>query len=146
MSWQKVQRREANRRRSGLTKPTPKALCQPPPPHWAMERTKMHLCRHCGVHDLWFALVCFTIRSPPPPRSKGALWDKMKFTIGKNWFGRAILGTQFFRSQTPPPTPPSHSGLLHAPRSEDGVTVRASCALVRPHGCATGAPPFSLGA
>ena len=32
LSWQKVQRREANRRRHRLTKPTTKALCQPPPP------------------------------------------------------------------------------------------------------------------
>ena len=33
LSWQKVQGREANRRRHRLTEPTPKALCQPPPPH-----------------------------------------------------------------------------------------------------------------
>ena len=32
LSWQKVQRREANRRRHRLTEPTTKALCQPPPP------------------------------------------------------------------------------------------------------------------
>ena len=32
LSWQKVQRREANRRRPRLTEPTTKALCQPPPP------------------------------------------------------------------------------------------------------------------
>ena len=32
LSWQKVQRREANRRRHRPTEPTPKALCQPPPP------------------------------------------------------------------------------------------------------------------
>ena len=32
MSWQKVQGREANRRRHRLTEPAPKALCQPPPP------------------------------------------------------------------------------------------------------------------
>ena len=31
LSWQKVQGREANRRRHGLTEPTTKALCQPPP-------------------------------------------------------------------------------------------------------------------
>ena len=33
LSWQKVQRREANRRRHRPTEPTTKALCQPPPPH-----------------------------------------------------------------------------------------------------------------
>ena len=32
LSWQKVQRREANRCRHRLTEPTTKALCQPPPP------------------------------------------------------------------------------------------------------------------
>ena len=32
LSWQKVQRREANRRCHRLTEPTTKALCQPPPP------------------------------------------------------------------------------------------------------------------
>ena len=32
LSWQKVQGREANRRRHRLTEPTTKALCQPPPP------------------------------------------------------------------------------------------------------------------
>ena len=32
LSWQKVQRREANRRRHRLTEPTTEALCQPPPP------------------------------------------------------------------------------------------------------------------
>ena len=32
VSWQKVQGREANRRRHRLTEPTTKALCQPPPP------------------------------------------------------------------------------------------------------------------
>ena len=32
LSWQKVQRREANRRRHRLTEPTTKALCQTPPP------------------------------------------------------------------------------------------------------------------
>ena len=32
LSQQKVQRREANRRRHRLTEPTTKALCQPPPP------------------------------------------------------------------------------------------------------------------
>ena len=32
LSWQKVHRREANRRRHRLTQPTTKALCQPPPP------------------------------------------------------------------------------------------------------------------
>ena len=32
LSWQKVQGREANRRRHRLTEPITKALCQPPPP------------------------------------------------------------------------------------------------------------------
>ena len=32
LSQQKVQGREANRRRHRLTEPTTKALCQPPPP------------------------------------------------------------------------------------------------------------------
>ena len=32
LSQQKVQRREANGRCHRLTEPTPKALCQPPPP------------------------------------------------------------------------------------------------------------------
>ena len=32
LSWQKVQRREANRRCHRLTEPTPKALCLTPPP------------------------------------------------------------------------------------------------------------------
>ena len=32
LSQQKVQRREANRRRHRLIEPTTKALCQPPPP------------------------------------------------------------------------------------------------------------------
>ena len=33
LSWQKVQRREANRRRHRLTELTTKTLCQPPLPH-----------------------------------------------------------------------------------------------------------------
>ena len=40
LSWQKVQGREANRRRHRLTEPTTKALCQPPPPPLSIPLTR----------------------------------------------------------------------------------------------------------
>ena len=64
LSWQKVQGREASRRRHRLTEPTTKALCQTPPPHTPSElvtntvytqwncRTLLHLHTRtciCGV-------------------------------------------------------------------------------------------------
>ena len=42
LSWQKVQGREANRRRHRLTEPTTKALCQAPPPRALSPGQKGH--------------------------------------------------------------------------------------------------------
>ena len=52
----------------------PSPWTPPPRPKWS------------GVHYLWFAFVCFLIRSHPP-RPKGPSWGKPKFTIGKIWPG-----------------------------------------------------------
>ena len=48
LSWHKVQGREANRRRHGLTEPTTKALCQTPRPPPPLRMAKM--LRRSGPH------------------------------------------------------------------------------------------------
>ena len=54
LSWQKVQRREANRRRHRLTEPTTKALCQPtpPPPPATLSKLQKMPKLICSLHLL----------------------------------------------------------------------------------------------
>ena len=42
----------------------------------------------CGVHYLWFAFVCFLIRSHPPPRI-GQNVEEVQTTIGPNLVPKA---------------------------------------------------------
>ena len=71
LSWQKVQRREANRRRHRLTEPTTKALCQtplpPPPCHWGFSTIRTdNLAWLGGSNQTGGHLTSHTV-SPPCP-------------------------------------------------------------------------------
>ena len=53
LSWQKVQGREANRRRHRLTEQGPKALCQPPPLSHHMRAAQGAKMLRCWVASPW---------------------------------------------------------------------------------------------
>ena len=84
LSWQKVQRREANRRRRRLTEPTTKALCQTPP---LQPKTVAH---PSGVtHWLAAAPVCGS--------------------VGSEWVCRGLSFPPTGRSHCWAPPPPPHT-------------------------------------
>ena len=102
LSWQKVQRREANGRRHGLTEPTTKALCHPPPP----QREVLQWPYTIGG-------------APPPPQTKGTIVEDDEIYRRKNlvdhfWYTdfwvdrRMLVGMPLFRPR------------FSAPTSEDG--------------------------
>ena len=66
LSQQKVQGREANRRRQRPTEPTPKALCQTPPGHWLV-------CGYDRIVSCHATSVRLVQESPLPGRRCGGL-------------------------------------------------------------------------
>ena len=51
------------------------AFLSPLPPNQTLGiENKDALMPDCGVHYLWFAFVCFLIRSPPPPPNQTLSW------------------------------------------------------------------------
>ena len=83
---------------------TPQEGGAPPPPP-----------QDCGVHYLWFAFVCFLIRSHPPPKTKVTFVGKNEIYNQENLIGpflvHKLLGPRPPLAPSPPfeyfPAPPS---------------------------------------
>ena len=96
-------------------------------PHWLVLIVAQHVARSshgatppppgplmpdCGVHYLWFAFVCFLIRSPPPPPGQLGLFAKHSPT------SLSVLTAERVPENTSPPSPQPAQPGCYPPRAD----------------------------